>query len=148
MIAIASDHGGYALKEKVKAFLEKKGLEYKDFGCYDTSSCDYPDFAKPAAKAVAEGECEKGILICTTGIGVSICANKVPGIRCALCSDTVSARLTREHNNANCLALGAKNVTFELAKKITDTWLQTAFSGGRHLRRVEKIKKIEEKENE
>ena len=107
MIAIASDHGGYALKEKVKAFLEKKGLEYKDFGCYDTSSFDYPDFAKPAAKAVAEGECEKGILICTTGIGVSICANKVPGIRCALCSDTVSARLTREHNNANMVAIGA-----------------------------------------
>lgn len=142
MIAIASDHGGYALKEKVKAFLEKKGLEYKDFGCYDTSSCDYPDFAKPAAKAVAAGECEKGILICTTGIGVSICANKVPGIRCALCSDTVSARLTREHNNANMVAIGAGVIGEFVALEIIDIFLSTEFSNdARHIRRIEKLEK-------
>ena len=142
MIAIASDHGGYALKEKVKAFLEKKGLEYKDFGCYDTSSCDYPDFVKPAAKAVAEGECEKGILICTTGIGVSICANKVPGIRCALCSDTVSARLTREHNNANMVAIGAGVIGEFVALEIIDIFLSTEFSNdARHIRRIEKLEK-------
>ena len=142
MIAIASDHGGYALKEKVKAFLEKKGLEYKDFGCYDTSSCDYPDFVKPAAKAVAAGECEKGILICTTGIGVSICANKVPGIRCALCSDTVSARLTREHNNANMVAIGAGVIGEFVALEIIDIFLSTEFSiDARHIRRIEKLEK-------
>lgn len=142
MIAIASDHGGYALKEKVKAFLEKKGLEYKDFGCYDTSSCDYPDFVKPAAKAVAAGECEKGILICTTGIGVSICANKVPGIRCALCSDTVSARLTREHNNANMVAIGAGVIGEFVALEIIDIFLSTEFSNdARHIRRIEKLEK-------
>ncbi|MGN0411762.1 MAG: ribose 5-phosphate isomerase B [Lachnospiraceae bacterium] len=142
MIAIASDHGGYALKEKVKAFLEKKGLEYKDFGCYDTSSCDYPDFVKPAAKAVAAGECEKGILICTTGIGVSICANKVPGIRCALCSDTVSAKLTREHNNANMVAIGAGVIGEFVALEIIDIFLSTEFSNdARHIRRIEKLEK-------
>ena len=128
--------------EKVKAFLEKKGLEYKDFGCYDTSSCDYPDFVKPAAKAVAAGECEKGILICTTGIGVSICANKVPGIRCALCSDTVSARLTREHNNANMVAIGAGVIGEFVALEIIDIFLSTEFSNdARHIRRIEKLEK-------
>ena len=140
MIAIASDHGGFALKEKVKEFLEKKGLEYKDFGCYDTSSCDYPDYAKPAAKAVASGECEKGIVICTTGIGVSICANKVPGVRCALCSDTVTARLTRQHNDTNVVAIGAGVVGELLALEIIDIFLSTEFSNEpRHLRRVEKM---------
>ena len=140
MIAIASDHGGFALKEKVKEFLEKKGLEYKDFGCYDTSSCDYPDYAKPAAKAVASGECEKGIVICTTGIGVSICANKVPGVRCALCSDTVTARLTRQHNDTNVVAIGAGVVGELLALEIIDIFLSAEFSNEpRHLRRVEKM---------
>ena len=140
MIAIASDHGGFALKEKVKEFLEKKGLEYKDFGCYDTSSCDYPDYAKPAAKAVASGECEKGIVICTTGIGVSICANKVPGVRCALCSDPVTARLTRQHNDTNVVAIGAGVVGELLALEIIDIFLSTEFSNEpRHMRRVEKM---------
>ena len=140
MIAIASDHGGFALKEKVIEFLEKKGLEYKDFGCYDTASCDYPDYAKPAAKAVASGECEKGIVICTTGIGVSICANKVPGVRCALCSDPVTARLTRQHNDTNVVAIGAGVVGELLALEIIDIFLSTEFSNEpRHVRRVEKM---------
>ena len=140
MIAIASDHGGFALKEKVIEFLEKKGLEYKDFGCYDTASCDYPDYAKPAAKAVASGECEKGIVICTTGIGVSICANKVPGVRCALCSDPVTARLTRQHNDTNVVAIGAGVVGELLALEIIDIFLSTELSNEpRHVRRVEKM---------
>lgn len=140
MIAIASDHGGFALKEKVKAYLEKEGLEYKDFGCHDTSSCDYPDMVKPAAKAVASGECEKGIVICTTGIGISICCNKVKGIRCALCSDTVSAKLTRLHNDANMLSMGAGIVGENLALSIVETFLNTEFSGDeRHQRRINKI---------
>lgn len=140
MIALASDHGGYDLKEKVKEYLEKNGLEYKDFGCYSKESCDYPDFAKPAAKAVAEGVCERGIVICTTGIGVMICANKISGIRCALCGDPVSAALTRLHNDANMLAIGA-GITGELvALDVVDKFLNTPFSGDeRHERRVYKI---------
>ncbi len=106
-VALGSDHGGYRLKQEIIRYLEERGIPYKDFGCGDTSSCDYPEFGAAAAKAVASGEYEKGIVICTTGIGISITANKVKGIRCALCSDTVSARLTREHNDANMLALGA-----------------------------------------
>lgn len=140
MIAIASDHGGYDLKERVKEHLTKEGLEYKDFGCFNKESCDYPDFIKPAAKAVADGSCDRGIIICTTGIGVSICANKIPGIRCALCGDPVSAKLTRLHNDANMLSLGA-GVTGELlALDIVDKFLSTPFSGDeRHKRRVGKI---------
>ena len=107
MIALACDHGAYALKEEVKKFLEKKGLEYKDFGTHSLDSCDYPDFAGPAALAVASGECDRGIVLCTTGIGVSITANKVKGIRCALLSDVMSARLTRQHNDTNMMAIGA-----------------------------------------
>ena len=140
MIAIASDHGGYDLKERVKQYLEKKGLEYKDFGCYNKESCDYPDFVKPAAKAVAEGVCDRGIIICTTGIGISMCANRIPGVRCALCGDPVSAELTRLHNDANMLSLGA-GVTGELlALDIVERFLDTPFSGEeRHRRRIEKI---------
>ncbi len=140
MIAIASDHGGYDLKERVKQYLEKKGLEYKDFGCYNKESCDYPDFVKPAAKAVAEGVCDRGIVICTTGIGISMCANRIPGVRCALCGDPVSAELTRLHNDANMLSLGA-GVTGELlALDIVERFLDTPFSGeDRHRRRIEKI---------
>lgn len=140
MIAIASDHGGYDLKEKVKEYLTKEGLEFQDFGCFDKESCDYPDFIKPAAKAVAAGSCDRGIIICTTGIGVSICANKVPGIRCALCGDPVSAKLTRLHNDANMLSIGA-GVTGEfLALDIVDNFLNTPFSGDeRHKRRIGKI---------
>lgn len=140
MIALACDHGGYDLKCQVIRYLEEKGIGYKDFGCYGKESCDYPDFAKPAAEAVANGECEKGVVICTTGIGISIVANKVKGIRCALCSDTVSARLTREHNDANMLAMGAGIIGSNLAMSILETFLNTPFSEEeKHARRVGKI---------
>ncbi len=143
MIAIACDHGAYALKEKLKKHLEAKGMEYKDFGTYSTDSCDYPDFAGPAAEAVAAGECDRGIVLCTTGIGVSITANKVKGIRCALLSDVMSARLTRQHNDTNMMAIGAGVVGEMLALEIIDTWLGTEFEGGRHQRRVEKLMSYE-----
>lgn len=137
MISIGSDHGGFALKEKVVAHLKEKGYEVKDCGCYDEKSCDYPIFGRAAAQAVASGECEKGIVICTTGIGISIAANKTKGIRCALCSDTLSAKLTRLHNNANMLAMGAGIVGENLAMSIVDTFLETPFSEEeRHARRV------------
>lgn len=140
MIALASDHGGYDLKCQIIAYLEKKGIGYKDFGCYGKESCDYPDFARPAAEAVAAGECETGVVICTTGIGISIVANKVRGVRCALCTNELSAKLTRAHNNANMLALGAGIVGPNLALSILDTFLKTPFSEEeRHARRVEKI---------
>ena len=139
MIAIACDHGAYDLKERVKAHLETRGFEVKDFGTHSKDSCDYPDFAGPAAQAVASGACEKGIVLCTTGIGVSITANKVRGIRCALLSDLLSARLTRQHNNTNMMAMGAGVVGENLALAIVDTWLDTEFEGGRHQRRVEKL---------
>jgi ribose 5-phosphate isomerase B len=137
---LGCDHGGIELKEKVIAYLESKGIEYKDFGCYSKESCDYPVFGKAAAKAVADGECEKGIVICTTGIGISISANKVKGVRCALCSDTLSAKMTRLHNNANMLAMGAGIVGENLALDIVDTFLNTEFSGEeRHQRRINLI---------
>ncbi|MDD6812373.1 MAG: ribose 5-phosphate isomerase B [Lachnospiraceae bacterium] len=142
MIGIGSDHGGYDLKEKVIAHLEAQGIECKDFGCKDKSSCDYPIFGRAVAEAVADGTCEKGIVICTTGIGISITANKVPGIRCALCADTVSAKLTRLHNNANVLAMGAGIIGENLALSIVDTFLKTDFSGEeRHQRRIDLIEK-------
>lgn len=144
MIAVACDHGAYDLKEAIKAHLEKRGLAYRDFGCYDKSSCDYPDFAAPAARAVAAGECERGIVVCTTGIGVSIAANKVRGVRCALLSDVMSARLTREHNDTNMMAIGAGVTGEKLALEIVDTWLDTAFSGeARHQRRIDKVMALE-----
>lgn len=140
MIAIGSDHGGYDLKEKVIAHLKEQGIECKDMGCKDKSSCDYPIYGRAVAKAVAAGECEKGIVICTTGIGISITANKVPGIRCALCADTVSAKLTRLHNDANVLAMGAGIVGENLALGIVDTFLGTEFSEEeRHQRRINLI---------
>ncbi len=140
MIAIGSDHGGYALKCAVIEHLKKRGLEYKDFGCYSEASCDYPDIAKPVARAVASGECERGILICGTGIGISITANKVKGIRAALCSDCFSAEATRQHNDANILAMGARVLGEGLALKIVDTFLDTPFSNDeRHIRRINKI---------
>ena len=145
MIALASDHGGFALKEKVKAHLEAKGLEVKDFGTYNTESCDYPDFGEKAARAVADASCEKGIVICTSGIGISIAANKVKGIRCGLCTSVTQARLTREHNDANMLAMGAGVTGENLAMDIVDTFLSTDFSHGeRHERRVQKIAEIEQ----
>lgn len=140
MIAIGSDHGGFDLKEKVKAHLQEKGIEVKDVGCYEKVSVDYPTFGHAVAKAVAAGECEKGIVICTTGIGISITANKTPGIRCALCSEPLSAKMTRLHNDANVLAMGAALVGDMMAMEIVDTFLGTAFSGDeRHQRRIDLI---------
>lgn len=144
MIAIGCDHGGYDLKQKVIQYFEEKEILYQDMGCYSKESCDYPVFGHAAAKAVAEGKCEKGIVICTTGIGISISANKVPGVRCALCSDTLSARMTRLHNDANMLALGAGIVGEDLALDIVETFLGTEFSGEeRHQRRIDLIEKTE-----
>lgn len=143
-IAIACDHGALALKNKVMAHLTNKGYEVVNFGTDTLDSCDYPDFAAPAAKAVASGECEKGIVLCTTGIGVSITANKVDGIRCALLSDLMSARLTRQHNDTNMMAMGAGVVGEMLALEIVDTWLGTEFSGEpRHQRRIDKVMALE-----
>lgn len=140
MIALGSDHGGYDLKMEVIRYLEEKNIAYKDFGCLDKSSCDYPEFGRAAAMAVANGECEKGIVICTTGIGISISANKVSGVRCALCADTLSAKMTRLHNNSNMLAMGAGIVGTNLALEIVDTFLNTEFSNDeRHIRRINKI---------
>ena len=144
-IAIGCDHGAFALKNKVIEHLEKQGHEVRDFGTYSTESCDYPDFAAAAARAVASGECQRGLVLCTTGIGVSITANKIDGIRCALLSDPVSARLTREHNDANMMALGAGFVGELLALEIVDTFLDTPFSNGeRHKRRIEKLMAVEQ----
>lgn len=146
MIAIACDHAAVKLKKAVIAHLEKKGYEVKDFGCYTSEAVDYPDYAYAVATAVAGGECEKGVLICGTGIGMSISANKVKGVRCALCGDTFSARATREHNDANILALGERVVGEGLALEITDVFFGTEFSGEeRHARRIAGIKAIEEK---
>lgn len=138
MISIGSDHGGFELKEKIKKYLEAKGYECKDVGCYSLESCDYPIYGRAAAKAVASGECEKGIVVCTTGIGISMVANKVAGVRCALCSDTLSAKMTRLHNNANVLALGGGMVGDNLAFDIVDTFLNTEFSAEeKHQRRID-----------
>lgn len=143
MIALASDHGGFDLKEKIKKYLEEKGLECKDFGCYDKSSCDYPDFGKAAAKAVSDGTCDRGIVVCTTGIGISIAANKVPKVRCALCTNAYLAKMTRLHNDANMLALGQGIVGDNLAYEIVDTFLNTPFSEEeKHQRRINKIETI------
>ena len=142
-IAIGCDHGAFDLKNAVVKHLQGQGHEVCDFGCYSLDSCDYPDFAKAAAEAVASGECETGIVICTTGIGISITANKVKGIRCALCSDSVTAEMTRRHNNSNMLAMGAGIVGSLLAERIVDTFLATEFEGGRHERRVNLMMEIE-----
>ena len=140
MIAIGSDHGGYDLKQLVIKHLEKRGFEVKDVGTYSKDSCDYPEFGHAVGKAVASKECEQGIVICTTGIGISISANKVKGIRCALCSETTTARLTREHNDANVLAIGGAMTGELLANEIVDVFLDTEFSGlEKHARRISKI---------
>lgn len=137
MIAIGSDHGGFELKKKLMEHLSERGLEYKDFGTYSSASCDYPVYAKAVANAVASGECDRGIIICGTGIGVSITANKVRGIRAALCGDCFSAEATRQHNDANVLCMGARVVGEGLALKIADTFLDTPFSNDeRHIRRI------------
>ena len=143
-IAIGCDHGAYALKEKLVAHLKAEGYETEDFGTYSTESCDYPDFVVPAAKAVADGTCDRGIVLCTTGIGASITANKVKGIRCALLSDVLSAKMTRLHNDTNMMAVGAGIVGQMLALEIMDTWLGTEFSGEeRHQRRIGKMMALE-----
>ena len=144
-IAIACDHGGINLKKEIIKYLNEKGYGYQDFGTDSTDSCDYPDFALPAAEAVAKGECDKGIVVCSTGIGVSIVANKVPRVRCAHCHDSYCAEFTRLHNDANVLALGEKVVGVGYALKIVETFLTTQFEGGRHQRRVDKISAIEKK---
>ena len=140
MIAIGSDHGGFALKQALMAHLDRRGLAYRDFGTYSDASCDYPVYAKVVANAVVSGECERGIIICGTGIGVSITANKIPGIRAALCGDCFSAEATRLHNDANVLCMGARVVGEGLALKIADTFLDTPFSNDeRHIRRISMI---------
>lgn len=143
-IAIASDHGGFDLKEDLRQWLTSQGHEVTDFGCRSKESCDYADFAYPAAQAVAAGACDRGIVICTTGIGVSITANKVHGIRCALCSEPWTAEMTRRHNDANMLAIGAGAVGPLLARQIVDAFLTYGFEGGRHQRRIDKIAAVEQ----
>ena len=144
-IAVACDHGGLNLKNEVINYLKEHGYEYVNFGTDTDDSCDYPDLALPAAEAVASGKCEKGIIICSTGIGVSMVANKVPGVRCAHCHDSYCAEFTRRHNDANVLAMGEKVVGVGYALKIVETFLTTEFEGGRHQRRVHKITAIEKK---
>lgn len=142
-IALGCDHGALELKLAIRAFLENRGYEVQDFGTHTKESCDYPDFAAAAARAVAQGQCQRGIVLCTTGIGVSIAANKIDGVRCALVSDLMTARLTRQHNDTNMLALGAGVVGEKLALEIVDVWLNTSFEGGRHQRRVDKLTALE-----
>lgn len=144
-IAVACDHGGLNLKREIVKYLTENGHKAVDFGTDTFDSCDYPDFALPAAEAVAQGKCDKGIIVCSTGIGVSIVANKVPGVRCAHCHDTYCAEFTRRHNDANVLALGEKVVGVGYALKIVEIFLNTQFEGGRHQRRVDKITQIEKK---
>lgn len=143
MIALASDHGGFALKEEMKKHLDSRGIAYTDFGCDSSASCDYPDLAKPACDAVISGECEKAILFCGTGIGMSMAANKVRGIRACACSDTFSAKFTRLHNNANVLCLGGRVVGAGLAAELIDLFLDTPFEGGRHQKRINKVMALE-----
>lgn len=143
MIAIGCDHGGYELKQEIIKYLKENNLEYKDFGCDSPESCDYPEYGHKVAHAVADGECEKGILICGTGIGISISANKVKGVRAALCHDCFSAEATRLHNDANILAMGARVIGAGHALKVVDTFLNTPFSNDeRHIRRISKIEEI------
>ncbi len=143
MIAIASDHGGYALKTFIMKHLDGRGIKYKDFGCHDESSCDYPDYAKLACEAVTAGECEKALLFCGTGIGISMAANKIKGIRACACSEHFSAKHARLHNDANALCLGGRVVGAGTAAELVDLFLDTPFEGGRHQRRVEKINALE-----
>lgn len=141
-ISMACDHGGLELKNALKAHLENSGYEVCDFGTYTTDSCDYPDYAKLAAQAVSSGECDFGVVVCTTGIGVSIVANKVKGVRCALCQNADMATMTRKHNNANVIAFGQKYTSVDDAIAMTDAFLTTEFEGGRHQRRVDKIENL------
>ena len=146
MIALASDHTALELKAAIKELWDEMGLEYKDFGTYTPESCDYPIFGARAAKAVASGECDRGIVICGTGVGISLAANKIPGIRCVVCSEPYSAKLSRMHNDSNMLAFGARVVGPELAKMITKMWLEAEFEGGRHQRRVDMLAALDRRE--
>ena len=143
MLALASDHGGFELKNEIKKYLDDKGIAYKDFGCFTAESCDYPDMAKPACDAVVSGECEKALLFCGTGIGISMAANKVKGIRAAACSDYFSAKYTRAHNDANALCLGGRVVGPGLAAELVEVFLNTPFEGGRHQKRIDKVMALE-----
>lgn len=143
MIAIGSDHGGYLLKEEIKKHLKEKGYEFKDFGTDSTASCDYPVYAEKVCRAIQSGECEKGILVCGTGIGMSMCANKCKGIRAAVCGDHFSAEFTRKHNNANVLCLGARVIGAGVAMQLVDIFLTTEYEGGRHEKRVEMMMQLE-----
>ena len=145
MIALGCDHGGYELMQEVKAYLDKQGLEYQDFGCYSNEAVDYPVYARKVGHAIQNGTCDKGILICGTGLGISLAANKVKGIRACVCSEPFTAKMSRAHNDCNVLAFGARVVGGELAKMIVDTWINTEFEGGRHQRRVDLLMEIEEK---
>ena len=144
MIAIGCDHGGYEIKQKILAHLRDRGLAYKDFGCDSTASVDYPVYGKAVARAVAAGKCEKGIVICSTGIGISIAANKVQGIRCAHCADCLEAEMTRRHNDANMMAIGAGFTGKNMAERMVEVFLTTEFEGGRHERRVNKMMALEQ----
>ena len=144
MIALGSDHGGYALKEEIKKYLTEKEVPFVDFGTDSEESCDYPEFAEKGCRSVLTGESEKGILCCGTGIGMSMAANKIRGIRCALCSEGYSAEMTRRHNDANVLALGGRVVGPGLALEIVEIFLKTPFEGGRHARRVSKVMALEQ----
>lgn len=143
MIAIGSDHGGYLLKEELKKHLEEKGIEFKDFGTDSAASCDYPVYAEKVCRAIQSGECEKGILICGTGIGMSMCANKCKGVRAALCGDHFSAEFTRKHNDANVLCMGARTIGPGVALQLADIFLTTEFEGGRHEKRVSMMMELE-----
>ena len=142
-IALGCDHGGYDLKQHVIKVLERLGHEAEDFGCFSKESCDYPDFGAAAAKAVAAGKCDRGIVICTTGIGISIATNKVKGVRCAHCADCLQAEMTRRHNDANMMAIGAGFTGPNMAERMVEVFLSTAFEGGRHARRVDKMTALE-----
>ena len=144
MIALASDHAGYELKSAIREYLDERGLAYTDYGTFTGDRCDYPDFGLKAAQAVATGECERGILLCGTGVGIGIAANKVRGVRCVSCSEPYSAVLSRKHNNTNMLSLGARVVGTGLAILITEQWLDTSFEGGRHQDRIELIAQYEQ----
>ncbi|MGI6499060.1 MAG: ribose 5-phosphate isomerase B [Oscillospiraceae bacterium] len=142
MIAIGCDHGGFALKQEMISYLQKNGYEYQDFGTYDTESCDYPVYGEKVARAVASGACEKGLLFCGTGVGISLAANRVKGIRAVVCSEPYSAEMSRRHNNANVLCLGGRVVGPGLAEQVVDIWLRTEFEGGRHDRRIHLLESI------
>ena len=144
MLALGSDHVGIELKDVIKKMLDEKGIEYKDYGCYSTERTNYPIYGQKVAKAIVSGECEKGLLFCGTGVGISLAANKVHGIRAVVCSDCYTAVLSRQHNNSNILALGSRVVGIDLAKMIVEHWLSAEFEGGRHADRIEMLKEIEE----